>query len=338
MLGVEQDVLYDLEVNANRPDAMSVAGVARDLAAALGVPFSFPQRTVERTGEDAASQAMVEILDPDLCGRFAARVLKNVKVGESPLWIQNRLTALGMRPINSVVDISNYVMLEYGQPNHVFDLDTLPEGHLKVRRAAEGETLVTLDEAERTLVARDGVIANADDEVVSLAGVMGGLSTEVTESTTNVLLEMAWWGPPSISRTVKRLNLPSEASTRFRRGSDWGDNIDRAMDRFSELIAETGATISPGQIDVAGNTPVQEFTTARVTKINSLIGTSLTGDEMAAYLNSIEFDATTAGDELTVTVPSFRWDSIGANQAEFEHNIAEAVSYTHLTLPTICSV
>ena len=329
VLGVEQDVLYDLEVNANRPDAMSVAGVARDLAAALGVPFSFPQRTVERTGEDAASQATVEILDPDLCGRFAARVLKNVKVGESPLWIQNRLTALGMRPINSVVDISNYVMLEYGQPNHVFDLDTLPEGHLKVRRAAEGETLVTLDEAERTLVARDGVIANADDEVVSLAGVMGGLSTEVTESTTNVLLEMAWWDPPSISRTVKRLNLPSEASTRFRRGSDWGDNIDRAMDRFSELIAETGATISPGQIDVAGNTPVQEFTTARVTKINSLIGTSLTGDEMAAYLNSIEFDATTAGDELTVTVPSFRWDSIGANQAEFEHNIAEEVARMH---------
>ena len=329
VLGVEQDVLYDLEVNANRPDAMSVAGVAHDLAAALGVPFSFPQRTVERTGEDAASQATVEILDPDLCGRFAARVLKNVKVGESPLWIQNRLTALGMRPINSVVDISNYVMLEYGQPNHVFDLDTLPEGHLKVRRAAEGETLVTLDEAERTLVARDGVIANANDEVVSLAGVMGGLSTEVTESTTNVLLEMAWWDPPSISRTVKRLNLPSEASTRFRRGSDWGDNIDRAMDRFSELIAETGATISPGQIDVAGNTPVQEFTTARVAKINSLIGTSLTGDEMAAYLNSIEFDATTAGDELTVTVPSFRWDSIGANQAEFEHNIAEEVARMH---------
>lgn len=329
VLGVEQDVLYDLEVNANRPDAMSVAGVARDLAAALGVPFAFPQRSVERSGEDASSQATIEIVDPDLCGRFAARVLKNVTVGESPLWIQNRLTALGMRPINSVVDISNYVMLEYGQPNHVFDLDTLPEGHLSVRRAADGETLVTLDEAERTLIPNDGLIANANDEAVSLAGVMGGLATEVTEGTTNVLLEMAWWDPPSISRTVKRLNLPSEASTRFRRGCDWGDNIDRAMDRFCELIAETGASICPGQIDVAGNTPTQEFTTARVAKINSLIGTSLTGAEMAAHLNSIGFESEVSGEELAIKVPSFRWDSIGANHAEFEHNIAEEVARMH---------
>lgn len=326
VLGVEQDVLYDLEVNANRPDAMSVAGVARDLAAALGVQFSFPERSVERSGEDAGSLATVEIVDADLCGRFAARVLKNVTVGESPLWVQNRLTALGMRPINSVVDISNYVMLEYGQPNHVFDLDTLPDGHLKVRRATDGETLITLDEAERTLIANDGLISNANDEAVSLAGVMGGLDTEVTEGTTNVLLEMAWWDPPSISRTVKRLNLPSEASTRFRRGCDWGDNIDRAMDRFCELIAETGATICPGQIDVAGNTPTQQFTTARVSKINNVIGTSLTGNEMAAHLNPIGFAADAKGDDLTVTVPSFRWDSIGANQAEFEHNIAEEVA------------
>ncbi|NNC80777.1 MAG: phenylalanine--tRNA ligase subunit beta, partial [Acidimicrobiales bacterium] len=148
VLGVEQDVLYDLEVNANRPDAMSVAGVARDLAAALGVPFAFPDRTVERSGEDAASQAQIEIIDPVLCGRFVARILHNVIVGESPQWIQNRLIALGMRPINSVVDISNYVMLELGQPNHVFDLDTIPNGHLRVRRATEGEAMVTLDGAE----------------------------------------------------------------------------------------------------------------------------------------------------------------------------------------------
>ncbi len=325
VLGVEQDVLYDLEVNANRPDAMSVVGVARDLAAVLGVPFSFPERLVERSGADASTHAKIDLIDPDLCGRFAARVLQNVTVGDSPQWIQNRLLALGMRPINSVVDISNYVMLEYGQPNHVFDLDTLPAGHLQVRRARDGETLVTLDEAERTLTSIDGVISNADDQGVSLAGVMGGLETEVTEVTTNVLLEMAWWDPPSISRTVKRLNLPSEASTRFRRGCDWGDNIDRAMDRFCELIAETGATICPGQIDVAGNTPLQQFTTARVAKINSILGTALSGDQMAAHLDSIGFATSATADELTVTVPSFRWDSVGANHAEFEHNIAEEV-------------
>ena len=325
VLGIEADVLYDLEVNANRPDAMSVAGVARDLAAALGVPFSFPGRSVERSGEDASTFAKVDIIDPDLCGRFAARVLQNVTVGESPQWIQNRLIALGMRPINSVVDISNYVMLEYGQPNHVFDLDTLPDGHLQVRRAKDGETLVTLDEAERSLISNDGLISNTNDEGVSLSGVMGGLDTEVTDSTTNVLLEMAWWDPPSISRTVKRLNLPSEASTRFRRGCDWGDNIDRAMDRFCELIADTGATICPGQIDVAGNTPAQPFTSARVSKINSVLGTDLSADQMTGYLNSIGFESTASGDDLTVTVPSFRWDSIGENQPEFEHNIAEEV-------------
>jgi len=325
VLGIEQDVLYDLEVNANRPDAMSVAGVARDLAAALGVPFSFPERSVARSGDDASSQAAVEIIDPGLCGRFAARVLHNVTVGESPQWIQNRLTALGMRPINSVVDISNYVMLELGQPNHVFDLATVPKGHLRVRRAAEGETLVTLDEAERTLVPNDGVITDESDSPISLAGVMGGLSTEVTDSTTSVLLEMAWWDPPSISRTVKRLNLPSEASTRFRRGADWGDNIDRAMDRFCELIAQTGATICPGQIDVDGNTPTQAHSEVRVDKVNSILGTNLSYADMVQHLESIGFGATSSGTALVVTVPSWRWDAIGQSAAEFEHDIAEEI-------------
>ncbi len=324
-LGMETDVLYDLEVNANRPDAMSVAGVARDLAAALGVPFSVPERAVERTGEPAESAASVTIHDPFLCGRFAARVLRNVTVGESPKWIQNRLLALGMRPINSVVDISNYVMLELGQPNHVFDLDTLPEGVLNVRRARDGETIVTLDEVERSLVPGDGVIADAADEAVSLAGAMGGLATEVTEGTTNVLLEMAWWDPPSISRTVKRLNLPSEASTRFRRGCDWGANIDRAMDRFCELIAETGATIAPGQIDIEGDVPDTSPQTARVTKINSLLGTELTGEEMVGYLTAIGFTASVSGDSLSIEVPTFRWDVVSSHTAEFEANIAEEV-------------
>ena len=324
-LGMETDVLYDLEVNANRPDAMSVAGVARDLAACLGVSFSFPERNVERSGDPADGAASVTIHAPDLCGRFSARVLRNVTVGESPQWMQNRLIALGMRPINSVVDISNYVMLELGQPNHVFDLDTLPDGALNVRRAKDGETLVTLDEAERTLVANDGLISNGADEAVSLAGVMGGLTTEVTNSTTNVLLEMAWWDPPSISRTVKRLNLPSEASTRFRRGCDWGDNIDRAMDRFCELIAETGATIAPGQIDVFGTIPDVAAQTARVTKINSLLGTELNADEMAAHLTSIDFGVTVSGNDLSIEVPTFRWDVVSNHSAEFEANIAEEV-------------
>ena len=216
----------------------------------------------------------------------------------------------------------------------MFDLDTLPDGALNVRRAKDGETLVTLDEAERTLVANDGLISNGADEAVSLAGVMGGLTTEVTNSTTNVLLEMAWWDPPSISRTVKRLNLPSEASTRFRRGCDWGDNIDRAMDRFCELIAETGATIAPGQIEASGNTPDVAPKTARVAKVNSLLGTELTAADMIGHLTSIGFEASEADGDLAIGVPTWRWDVTTDHMHEFEASIAEAVSYTHLTLPT----
>ncbi len=329
VLGLETDVLWDLEVNANRPDAMSVAGVARDLAASLGVPFSFPSYDVERAGDAAESQVTVEILDPTLCGRFTARVIRNVTVGESPQWIQRRLSALGMRPINSVVDISNYVMLELGQPNHTFDLDLVPDGHLRVRRAVDGETITTLDDVDRTLTTNDGVITTAADAPISIAGVMGGDSTEISLATANVLLEMAWWDPPSISRTVKRLNLPSEASTRFRRGADWGENVDRAMDRFCQLIAQTGAVIAPGQIDVVGELPDVSAAPVRPSKINSLLGTDLSAEEMAALLIPIGFGAVRSGDVLDVSVPTWRWDTVASSSAEFEANIAEEVGRMH---------
>lgn len=319
-LGVQPDVLWDLEVNANRPDAMSVAGVARDLAAALGVPFAFPDYSPERTGDNATDLLKVEILDPSLCGRFVATVLRNVTVGTSPIWMQNRLTALGMRPINSIVDISNYVMLELGQPNHVFDLATVPDGHLRVRRANEGETLVTLDDVERSLIPADGVIANAADEAISLAGVMGGATTEVSDTTTDVLLEMAWWDPPSISRTVKRLNLPSEASTRYRRGCDWGENIDRAMNRFIQLAGELGAVAVAGQVDEAGETPDRAPVRVRPAKVNGLLGTELDAAAISGHLTSIGFSVEAAGDDLDVVVPTWRWDT------QIETDIIEEVA------------
>jgi len=327
-LGVQADVLWDLEVNANRPDAMSVAGVARDLAAALGVPFSFPSYDPPRSDESAADLLDVEIADPSLCGRFVATVLRNVTVGTSPAWMQNRLTQLGMRPINSIVDISNYVMLELGQPNHTFDLATVPNGRLRVRRAGEGETLTTLDGVERTLSAIDGVIADDSDQVVSLAGVMGGASTEISESTTDVLLEMAWWDPPSISRTVKRLNLPSEASTRFRRGADWGDNIDRAMQRFIQLATEQGAVAVTGQIDVAGTVPDRAPVRVRPTKVNGLLGTDLTAADMAGHLVSIGFDATEVDGDLDVIVPTWRWDA--ATETDIAEEVARMYGYANI--------
>ncbi len=324
VLGINRDVLWDLEVNANRPDAMSVAGVARDLAAALGVPFAFPDAPIPPpTDAGVAAPARVEIVDPTLAGRFLAIVIGNVTVGPSPQWLQNRLIALGMRPINNVVDVSNYVMLELGQPNHAYDVALVPDRHLRVRRAADGETITTLDDVERTLTATDGVIANHLDEVIGIAGVMGGASTEISASTTSVLLEMAWWDPPSISRTVKRLNLSSEAAVRYRRGVDHGENMDRAVRRFVELLAETNALVASGVVDERGVLPDAAPVRVRTTKVNALLGTTLSRDAIAGHLASIGFETSPEGDDLAVTVPSWRWDT------QTETDVIEEVARLH---------
>jgi len=306
-LGVDADVLYDLEVNPNRPDAMSVMGVARDLAAWLGAPFTIPEPSVAESGASALDVVKVTIADPDLCGRFTARVLRGLTVGESDPKIANRLRALGMRPINSLVDISNYVMLELGQPNHTFDLDKVPGGELIVRRARAGEKVVTLDAAERELVDGDGIITDKDDTPISIAGVMGGASTEIGDATTNVLLEMAWWDPPSIARTARRLGLRSEASARFERGAD-PQIADLAMRRFAELA---GVDLAPGMIDEAGNLPTTPPVRLRSSRVNAILGTDLTPDEIAGHLTSIGFGVTPVGAEHNheVTVPSFRPDT-----------------------------
>ena len=323
-LDLAPDVLWDLDVGANRPDAMSVMGVARDLAAGLGVDFEPPDWSTAGSGQGIAEVAAVEILDPTLCGRFVGRVLRNTPAGPSPAWIANRLTALGMRPINSIVDISNYVMLELGQPSHTFDLGRVAGARVRVRRARDGETITTLDGAHRTLAAGDGVIADGDDKVIGIAGVMGGASTDIGAGTTGVLVEMAWWDPPSISRTAKRLNLASEASTRFRRGADWGYNVERCMNRFAWLAAQQGAAVAPGLIDERGDLPDRRPLRVRAARVNSLLGTGLSADEMADHLRSIGFGADPAGGaELDVTIPTWRWDT------ETETDVAEEVARLH---------
>ena len=323
-LDLAPDVLWDLDVGANRPDAMSVMGVARDLAAGLGVAFEPPDWSTATSGPPIADVAAVQIVDPALCGRFVGRVLRNTPVGPSPAWIANRLTALGMRPINSIVDISNYVMLELGQPSHTFDLGRVKGARIRVRRARDGESITTLDGAHRALAAGDGVIADGDDEAIGIAGVMGGASTEIDAGTTEVLVEMAWWDPPSISRTAKRLNLSSEASTRFRRGADWGYNVERCMNRFVQLAAQQGAEVAPGMIDERGNLPDRRPLRVRSTRVNSLLGTGLSADEMADHLRSIGFGVDPAGDaQLDVTIPTWRWDT------ETETDISEEVARLH---------
>ena len=354
-LGLGPDVLWDLDVGANRPDAMSVMGVARDLAAGLGVAFEPPDWSTPASGADIAEMAEVQIVDPTLCGRFVGRVLRNAAGGSSPAWMVNRLTALGMRPINSIVDISNYVMLELGQPSHTFDLAGVRGGRLRVRRARDGEMITTLDGQRRTLAEGDGVIADGDDGVIGIAGVMGGASTEIGIDTTEVLVEMAWWDPPSISRTAKRLNLASEASTRFRRGADWGYNVERCMNRFVQLAAQQGAEVAPGLTDERGDLPDRRPLNVRTSRINSLLGTELSADEMAGRLRSIGFgvavsrmaeilvservrdagfDPNVETHNLDVTIPTWRWDT--ATETDIAEEVARLHGYENIerTVPT----
>jgi len=307
-LGLSPDVLYDLEVNPNRPDAMSVAGIARDLAARQGVPFVIPEPDVTESEKDAVGRLSIDIVDPDLCGRFAMRILDGIQVGSSPRWLANRLTALGQRPINNIVDVSNYVMLELGQPNHTYDLDRVAQGAFRVRRAVEGEICKTLDGVERTLTVTDGVIADGDDTAIGIAGVMGGANTEIGTTTTSVALEMAWWDPASIAGSARRLGLRSEASTRFERGCD-PEIIDLAMRRFAQLVAPSGATLTSGLIDKRGNLPTRESIRVRTGRVNEILGTRLNRDKIAEVLRSIEFVVDESDDDLKVDIPSFRPDS-----------------------------
>ena len=321
------DVLFDIEVNPNRPDAMSVAGVARDLAARQGAPFSLPEPAVAETGLDATDRLSVEILDPDLCGRFAVRVLDGVGIQASPRWLANRLTALGMRPINSVVDVSNYVMLELGQPSHTYDLAKLAGAGFRVRRAVDGETIETLDGVTRTLTSADGVVADSDNMVVGIAGVMGGASTEIGGDTTSVALEMAWWDPASIAASARRLGLRSEASARFEKGAD-PEVADLAMRRFAELLADTGATLAPGMVDARGNTPERETVLVRTGRVNGILGTDLTRDRIGELLGPIEFTAVPNGDDLDVDIPSFRPDS--TTEIDVIEEVARMHGYTRI--------
>jgi phenylalanyl-tRNA synthetase beta chain len=315
-LGLEADVLYDLEINPNRPDAMSVAGVARDLAARLGAPFAIPEPD---TGPLAATdrRAAVDIVAPDLCGRFHARILDGVAPGASPTWLANRLRAAGMRPINRVVDASNYVMLELGQPNHTYDLDRLPAdasgaAALRVRWAKDSERLVTLDGVDRVLTAADGVIADASDAAIGLAGVMGGASTEISDATTAVLLELAWWDPMTIARTSKRLNLRSEASARFERGAD-PEVVDLAARRFASLLTGDGIRLTEPVVDERGRDTTPPTVRLRTARVNAVLGTDLTAAHITRLLRPIGFHVAPVGAddgvEQDVTVPSFRPDT-----------------------------
>jgi phenylalanyl-tRNA synthetase beta chain len=330
-MGLEPDVVYDLEVNPNRPDAMSIAGVARDLAARLGVPFTQLSPSVDEVPASLLDEVSVEILDPDLCGRFVARVLRGVTVGPSDPAIARRLTLLGMRPINSVVDVSNYVMLELGQPNHPYDFGRVRGRGIRVRRARDGEIMVTLDDVTRKLLRDDLLICDGEDTPIGIAGVMGGASTEIDDATTDVLLEMAWFLPLAIAKTSRRLRLRSEASARFDKGTD-PEVIDLAFARFAELLgASSGARIEAGSVDVRGELPDRSPVRVRAARVNRILGSDLAPGEMVDLLAPIGFAAapvTGKASELDVRIPSWRYDS--ATEIDVVEEIGRMHGYSAL--------
>jgi phenylalanyl-tRNA synthetase beta chain len=322
-LGLQEDTVFDITVEGNRPDAWCMAGIARDLAARLGLPFTLPEPPAPPpSGLPIADAARASVEDLTLCPRLTVSVLSDVVIGPSPRWIARRLTLAGMRPINNVVDASNYVMLERGQPTHPYDLGQLGGRGLIVRRAEPGEKVETLDGVTRTLglpgrsvgdTGEDCLICDGDNVPVGVAGIMGGASSEIVPSTSEVLLEAAYFTPMAIARTSKRLGLRTEASARFERGCDpWG--IDAAVNRFSQLLAEStpGLTVRDGTLDIRGAVP-EPFTLAvPIARVRRQVGLPLTGEQIAALLDPIGFTTSAGGgpggEHLTVLVPTNRPD------------------------------
>ncbi len=309
-LGITPDVLIEINATRNRPDAWGYVGVARDLAAKMNVAFRPPEPVFDAVGD--VRTPPVEIVDGDRCARFTSTVLSGVRVVESADWMQRRLTAAGMRPISNVVDVSNYVMLELNQPNHAYDVETLGGGGFRIRLASEGEHLMTLDEIDRTLSSDDLLICDADDTPIGVGGVMGGLDSEISDSTTTVALEMAWFQPVGIGRTVTRTGLRSEASQRFERGVD-PFGMPNAITRFAELLAETCPDLvlhAGGSDERSANLPDENRSVdVRISNVNRILGTSLSSDDLAPLLDPIGYIVSGTGDTRTVQLPTWRLDS-----------------------------
>ena len=325
-LGLDDTVLH-LEIYPNRPDCLSVIGVAREVAALAGTRLRLPEMAVREVDESVLQLAAVEVADTDLCPRYTARVMRQVRIAPSPAWVVQRLKVAGMRPINNVVDITNLVMWEWGQPLHAFDYDQLTGGRIVVRRARPGERLVTLDGVERTLDADMLVIADAE-RPVGVAGVMGGGNSEVTEATTTVLLESANFHPVSVRRTARRLGLRTEASHRFEKGLD--PNLAAVASlRAAQLMQElAGAQVLAGVVDVYPRPVAPRTVSCRPERIRSLLGTDLSDERIAAYLQSLELSVQREGERLLVTVPTFRPDI--QQEADLAEEVARLYGYDRL--------
>jgi phenylalanyl-tRNA synthetase beta chain len=333
---IEGDSVLDVEVPSNRPDCLSHLGIAREVSVIEKSTVHRPESTVPKTEGKAADFTAVEIKDPDLCPRYAARIVRGVKIAPSPDWLAKRLGEIGQRPINNVADITNYVLHELGQPLHAFDLAKLTEGRIIVRRARSGEKLQTLDDVERTLDPGMLVIADAV-KPVALAGIMGGLQSEISNTSTDVLIESAYFNPDSVRRTARKLGMDTEASRRFERGADC-ENVLQAKTRCIELICEiAGGVATEDAIDVYPSPLQPRSVSFRPTKVRSLTSIQVELTEMMRILTALGFTedespispgdrgGSLAGGAVTFVVPSWRVD-VGLEE-DLVEEIARHVGY-----------
>lgn len=327
------DVIFEFELTANRGDCMNIIGIAREVAAITGEKLKLPDTTVQEQAGELSQKVEIEIADSDLCPRFTARNLTDIKIEPSPMWLQNRLRACDMRPISNVVDVTNYVMLEMGQPMHAYDSQTLTGNKVVARPSVVDEKLITLDDNERKLDL--GMVVIADSEkAIGLGGVMGGLQTEISKNTKYVFLEAACFDPVAIRKTSRALGLRSEASSRFEHGID-RENILNALDRAVHLLEKIGACKTfAGRVDNYPNKYQQVVITTTQTAINKRLGTDIALDKMVDILKSLGFIVKTDGEKMSVTVPSWRNDVLVA--ADISEEIARINGYDNIvgTLPS----
>jgi len=306
-LGLSDPVL-EIDLTPNRPDCLSIIGTAREIAAFQKKKVTYPEIFLPESFDDISDHTSITLMAPELCPRYAASLVFDITVGPSPFWLQDRLASVGLKPINNIVDITNFVMMETGQPLHAFDFDRLAENRIVVRTAREGEAFITLDGKERRLDPEMLMICDGE-KPVALAGVMGGLNSEIEDTTTKVLLESAYFDPVCIRKTSKKTGLNTDASHRFERGVDPNGTL-TALNRATQLMAEIGGgRLVKGTIDAYPNPFPEKIIHFSVTELNRRLGTCLDINDIENHLKSIEFQVDKTGnDNLQVIPPSCRVD------------------------------
>ncbi len=332
----QTDIIYEIGITPNRADCLSHIGVAREIGSLVNKKLKMPKIVLKESAATASKFAKIEILDKEKCPRYSARVLRNVKISPSPKWLQDLLTSIGVRPINNVVDVTNYVLMETGHPLHAFDYDTLAGHRIIVKTAQDGEKFVTLDGKERSLTSETLMICDAE-KPIAIAGVMGGANTEISDATTNILIEAAYFNPGNIRRTSKYLGFSTEASYRFERGTDINMTI-LAANRAAQMIQELASgELLKGALDVCPKKRRSLTVKASVSRINKIIGISLKKAQIISLLKKIDLVAKSSSkDEILVTVPSFRNDIF--EEIDIIEEVARMYGYNNIETKTRAAI